>query len=42
VDDIDENEMENIKEELERTLGREVVQRTLSRAGSGKSQVHPT
>ena len=28
---LDEDEMENLKEDLEKTLGREVVQRTLSR-----------
>ena len=31
--------MENLKEELERTLGKEVVEKNLSRADSGKSQL---
>jgi hypothetical protein len=36
LDAIDETEMENLKVELERTLGREAVEQTLSRDQSYK------
>ncbi len=39
ISEIDEAEMENLKSELERTLGRDVVEKSLSKPSSVKSNI---